>query len=50
MSDTVTKEDLKIVLREHTDEILGVLDTFMERVDERFTTIKTRLDEHDKKI
>lgn len=41
MSEAATRKDI--------DEVLTVLDTFMERVDERFTKIEARLDEQDKK-
>jgi hypothetical protein len=44
MSDNITKDDLKLALREHTDEIMSVLHTFMQQVDERFNNQDKKYD------
>ena len=44
MSDQITNEDLKAALREHTDEIMSVLHTFMQQVDERFNDMDKKYD------
>lgn len=40
MNDSITKEDLKLALREHTDEIMNVMQTFMHQVDDRFNKLE----------
>jgi len=50
MSDNVTQEGLNKALKTQTDEILGVLQTFMFQVDERFNKLETRMDEFDRKL
>lgn len=48
MSEYVTKtelrSELKSAMKEQTDEIVGVLHTFMRQADERFTGVEKRLD------
>lgn len=36
MSNYVTKDVLKTALKDQTDEIVGILQTFMQHVDDRF--------------
>lgn len=36
MNDYATKEELRVALKDQTDEIVGILQTFMQHVDERF--------------
>jgi len=50
MSDTISKDELKSALREHTDEILGVMETFMHQVDSRFNKLEERMDSFDEKL
>ena len=49
MAVQITNEDLKLALREHTDEIMNVMQTFMQQVSESFIEVNNRLDEQDKK-
>ena len=49
MSEYVTKAELKGVVREQTDEIVGVLQTFVQQMDDRFNKIEVRLDSLDNK-
>lgn len=49
MADQITNIDLKLALREHTDEIMNVMQTFMQQVSESFIEVNNRLDEQDKK-
>lgn len=43
MSDHITNQDLKSALREHTDEIMNVMQTFMQQVDDRFNKIEKEI-------
>jgi len=49
MSDNVTRDELKGALKEQTDEIISVLQTFVQHMDERFNKIETQLDSLDQK-
>ncbi|NBU34485.1 hypothetical protein EB118_05075 [bacterium] len=40
MNDSITKDDLKLALHEHTDEIMNVMQTFMQHVDDRFNKLE----------
>ena len=50
MSEYVTKGALKSAMREQTDEIVGVIQTFVQQMDDRFNKIEKRLDEQDLKF
>ena len=43
MSDYVTNENLNAALREQTDEVVGLIQTFMQQVDERFTGVEQKI-------
>lgn len=45
MSNVVTEDKLKKAMRAQTDEIIGVLQGFMQQVDERFTKIESEITE-----
>jgi septal ring factor EnvC (AmiA/AmiB activator) len=45
MSDYVTKDELKIAMREQTDEIVGVLQSFIQQMDERFNKVELEISE-----
>jgi len=49
MSSCITEEDLKHSMREQTDEIVGVIQSFVQQMVYRFNKIETRLDYFDKK-
>jgi DNA anti-recombination protein RmuC len=49
MRDSVTSKQLKTVLKTQTDEIVGVIQTFVQQMDDRFDKIETRLDSLDQK-
>ena len=49
MNEAATKSDIQAV-REDIDEVLGVLNTFVEHVDKRFNVIESRLEEIDTKF
>lgn len=50
MSNNVTKDELKIALREHTDEIVGVMQSFMHQVDERMSLSEYKQTAFEKKV
>lgn len=61
MSDGATKKDIEQLesrldqkiekqLREHTDEILGVVQAFMVQVDARFNKLEERMDKFEQKL
>jgi chromosome segregation ATPase len=43
MSETVTKQDLHLLLRDQTDEITGILSTFMQQADGRFSKLENEI-------
>jgi len=45
MSDYVNQTELKVVLREQTDEIVGLIQTFMAQADNRFGKIEKEISE-----
>lgn len=49
MIDYVTKDELEGVLKEQTEEIINVMQTFVQQMDERFTKIENKLDSLDQK-
>lgn len=50
MSDYVTKDELNTALQKQTEEIVGLIQTFMHQVDERFNRLEARQDKLDKKF
>lgn len=54
MSNYVTKEVLDITIRSQTDEIVGIMQSFMQQIDDRFTKIETDINQlkesHDRLI
>ena len=49
MDENATKDELKLAMREQTDEIVGVIQTFVQQMDDRFNKIEARLDTLDQK-
>ncbi len=49
MNEYVTEGKLNAVMREQTDEIVGVIQSFVQQMDDRFNRIETRLDSVDQK-
>lgn len=50
MSDYVTKSDLANELRQQTDEIVGVIESFMSQVDNRFNQVEAKVSQFDTKF
>lgn len=50
MSDYVTKTELDEALRKQTDEIAGILHTFMQDSSERFDAVDGRLDKLEMRV
>ena len=44
MANYVTQAELTEALREQTDEIVGIIDIFAQRIDDGFVRVETRLD------
>jgi len=49
MSDYITGDDLNVALKEQTDQIIGVIQTFAQQMDERFNKVESRLDSLEQK-
>jgi len=49
MPEYVTKDELKSATRAQTDEIVSVIQSFAQQMDDRFNKIETRLDSLDQK-
>lgn len=49
MSDTVTSQQLDSALRTQTEEIVGILQSFMQQTSDEFEKINNRLDGLDQK-
>lgn len=45
MSEYATKEELTTVMREQTDEIIGVIQSFVMQMDDRFNKIEKEITE-----
>ena len=49
MNDSILKDELNAALRTQTDEIMNVMQTFIQQVSDSFIDVNKRLDEQDKK-
>jgi septal ring factor EnvC (AmiA/AmiB activator) len=45
MDKYATKEELKVAMREQTDEIVGVIQSFVQQMDDRFNKIEKEINE-----
>ena len=48
--DYATKQEVKDIVRDATEEIVGVIQGFMLQVDGRFNKMESRMDEFDTKL